>query len=80
MAKVASKAEGAILDVIHETAAGLYRAGAIEKATLREFDAWCLTPVAEMAPGEIRALREREQVCQPVFAQYLNVRRDAVSK
>jgi putative transcriptional regulator len=31
-------------------------------------------------PEEIRALREREQVSQPVFAHYLNVRKDAVSK
>ena len=29
---------------------------------------------------EIRALRQREQVSQPVFAHYLNVRKDAVSK
>ena len=33
-----------------------------------------------MAPDEIKALREREQVSQPVFASYLNVRKDAVSK
>jgi putative transcriptional regulator len=33
-----------------------------------------------MSPKEIRELREREQVSQPVFAQYLNVRKDAVSK
>ncbi|WP_363212512.1 helix-turn-helix domain-containing protein [Phenylobacterium sp.] len=47
---------------------------------MREFDGLCLTPVAAMAPEEIKALREREQVSQPVFARYLNVRRDAVSK
>ena len=29
---------------------------------------------------DIKALREREQVSQPVFASYLNVRKDAVSK
>ena len=46
----------------------------------RDFDRLYLTPVKPMAPGEIRALREREQVSQPVFARYLNVRKDAVSK
>ncbi|HEY1750646.1 MAG TPA: DNA-binding transcriptional regulator [Caulobacteraceae bacterium] len=62
------------------SAAGLHRADVIDKATMREFDALCLTPVTPLAPEEIKALREREQVSQPVFARYLNVRRDAVSK
>jgi len=52
----------------------------VDKATMREFDALCLTPVEPLTPEEIRALREREQVSQPVFAHYLNVRKDAVSK
>jgi putative transcriptional regulator len=80
MAKTASKTESGILGTVHKTVAGLHRAGVIDKATMREFDALCLTPVAPMAPEEIRALREREQVSQPVFASYLNVRKDAVSK
>ena len=47
---------------------------------MREFDALCLTPVRTMAPEEIKALREREQVSQPVFASYLNVRKEADGK
>lgn len=74
------KEEGGILASIHKTAAGLHKAGLIGKATMREFDAMCLTPVEPLSPEEIRALREREQVSQPVFAHYLNVRKDAVSK
>ena len=80
MAKTANKTESSILGSVHKTAAGLRRVGVIDKATMREFDILCLTPVAPMAPAEIKALREREQVSQPVFARYLNVRRDAVSK
>jgi putative transcriptional regulator len=80
MAKKAGKIDGGILGSVHKTAAGLHRAGIIDKATMRGFDALCLTPVEPMAPEEIRALREREQVSQPVFASYLNVRKDAVSK
>ncbi len=75
-----AKAESGILASVHGAAAGLHRAGVIDKSTMREFDALCLTPVDPMSPEEIRALREREQVSQPVFAHYLNVRRDAVSK
>ncbi len=80
MAKMDTKAESDILQTVHKTASGLHRAGVIDKATMREFDALCLTPVTPMAPEEIRALRERELVSQPVFASYLNVRKDAVSK
>jgi putative transcriptional regulator len=74
------RGDAAILASVHETAAGLRKVGVIDKATMREFDALCLTPVQPLSPAEIRALREREQVSQPVFAHYLNVRKDAVSK
>jgi putative transcriptional regulator len=80
MAKTNNKAEGGILASVHKTAVGLHKAGLVDKATMREFDALCLTPVEPLTPEEIRALREREQVSQPVFAHYLNVRKDAVSK
>jgi putative transcriptional regulator len=74
------KVDKGILASVHKTAAGLHKAGLVDKATMREFDAICLTPVERLSPDEIRALREREQVSQPVFAHYLNVRKDAVSK
>ena len=74
------RAEAGILASVHETAAGLHKIGVIDKATMREFDALCLAPVQPLSPDEIRALREREHVSQPVFALYLNVRKDAVSK
>ncbi|PZA12665.1 transcriptional regulator [Rhodopseudomonas palustris] len=80
MTKPARKRESSILATVHKTATGLARANVIDKATMREFDELCLTPVEPMAPEEIKALREREQVSQPVFARYLNVRKDAVSK
>lgn len=80
MATMKRRAESGILTSVHKTAAGLRKAGLVDKATMREFDALCLTPVEPLTPEEIRALREREQVSQPVFAHYLNVRKDAVSK
>lgn len=80
MSKMANKTEGGLLGAVHRTAAGLHRAGVIDKATMREFDTLCLPPVTRMAPEEIKALREREQVSQQVFASYLNVRKDAVIK
>ena len=65
---------------IHETAEGLHAAGLVDKRTMREFDAACLTPVRRFKPAEIRALREREGASQAVFARYLNVTTGLVSQ
>ncbi|MEQ1605196.1 MAG: DNA-binding transcriptional regulator [Pyrinomonadaceae bacterium] len=65
---------------IHETAAGMFNAGVIDKQTMREFDEGCLTPVHEFTPTEIRALREREEVSQTIFARYIGVTKDSVSQ
>jgi putative transcriptional regulator len=68
------------LGAIHETAADLHDAGVMDKRTLRDFDALCLTPVQAMEPEKIRALRQREQVSQAVFAMHLNVSKGIVSQ
>ena len=68
------------LEVAHKTAVGLARHGAIDKATMREFDVACLTPVEPLSAKEIAAIREREGVSQAVFASYLNVRPKLVSE
>lgn len=65
---------------IHETAVGMYEAGVIDKRTMRSFNEACLTPIHEFTAEEIRALREREEVSQAVFASYLNVSKDYISK
>jgi putative transcriptional regulator len=65
---------------VHETAEGLHNAGLMDKQTLRQFDAACLTPVRALTPAQIRALREREGASQAVFARYLNVTTGLVSQ
>ena len=69
-----------VLAAAHEAALGLAEAGLISKRTTRAFDEMCLTPVEEMAPEEIRALRARENASQAVFARYLNVTTGLVSQ
>jgi len=64
---------------IHEAAESLHRVGAISKLTMREFDETCLAAVEDIKPSQIRALREREHVSQPVFARYMNVSKNLVS-
>jgi putative transcriptional regulator len=64
---------------VHETMEALREIDAINKQTMRGFDAACLTPIHPLDPDEIRAIRTREQLSQPVFARYLNVSRNLVS-
>ena len=63
---------------VHGMMEGFHRSGAIDKQTMREFDEACLTAADPLAPEEIRALREREHLSQPVFARYLNVSKNLV--
>ena len=74
------KARGRLAEAIHETAAGLHRIGLLDKATMREFDASCLTPVEPLSARQIVALRRREGVSQGVLAHYLNVRPKLISE
>jgi len=67
------------LAAIHETMEAMHDVGAINKQTMREFDETCLTPVHTLSPEEIKALRLREHISQPVFARYLNVSKNLVS-
>ncbi|MBV9704904.1 MAG: DNA-binding transcriptional regulator [Methylobacteriaceae bacterium] len=69
-----------IAEAVHEAMADLHVAGAIDKQTMRAFDARCLTPVEELSPREIADLRRRAGVSQGVFAHYLNVKPKLVSE
>lgn len=69
-----------ILAAVHESISGLHSIGAVSLETMREFDALCLSPVVELAPAQISALRQREHVSQPVFARYLNVSKSSISQ
>ena len=64
---------------VHEIASELHECGLLDKKTMRDFDEACLTPIHIMAPEEIKAIRLREHISQPVFARYLNVSKNLVS-
>ena len=69
-----------ILDMVHESAHGLHKAGLVDIKTLKEFDALCLSPVKQLTPSEIKKIRLREKVSQAVFAIYLNFSPSTVKK
>lgn len=51
------RAASPILASVHEASADLHKLGLVDKATMREFDALCLT-LADLSPAEIWFLRE----------------------
>jgi len=72
MRKLKKEKHPSILETIHETAKGLYDANVIDATTMREFDELCLPKVKELSPRQIKSIRLREKVSQPVFAKFLN--------
>ncbi len=67
-------------EAVHSAVAGMYRAGTIDKKTMRSFDETCLAVPVALAPAEIKQLRESNAVSQPVFARYLNTSESTVEK
>jgi putative transcriptional regulator len=80
MPKAQTKFRSRIAKEVHEGVRGLHQAGLVDKQTMREFDALCLTPAEQLSANAIRKLRAREGVSQTVFAHYLNVTPVLVSK
>jgi putative transcriptional regulator len=74
------KKKSPILEAVHETARGLYEAGAIDKVTMREYDQLCLQPVEPLEPEQIKQIREKEHVSQAIFASVLNTSVSTVQK
>jgi putative transcriptional regulator len=62
-----------IARAVHGAMNDAYKAGVIDKRTMREFDQSCLTMVDRLSAREIKKLRQRERVSQAVLAQHLNV-------
>ena len=69
-----------IAEALHSSAAMLHKVGALDKATMRDFDARHLAVPTGIAPAQIKQLREANKVSQPVFARYLNTSESTVEK
>jgi len=75
-----SVAKNRISEVVHETARDLFDAGAISLTTMREFDTLCLPKVPKYTPKQIKAIRERCNASQKVFAAYMNTSPSSLQK
>jgi putative transcriptional regulator len=65
---------------IYASATALQKVGAIDRTTMRKFDASCLAIPVALDPMQIKKIRESAQVSQPVFARYLNTSESTVQK
>jgi putative transcriptional regulator len=65
---------------IHESALALHGVGAIDKATLRKFDESCIAKTPTFEATQIKQIRERAKVSQPIFAMYLNTSESTIQK
>jgi len=74
------KKQKSILEVVHDSAKGLFDIGLVDAKTMHTFDALCLPPVENFTPTQIKRIRLREKVSQPVFAIYLNASPSTIKK
>jgi putative transcriptional regulator len=66
-------------EAIHSSARALFKVGAIDKVTMRDFDESCIVK-PDLAADEIKLLREKNQLSQPVFAKRLGTSESTVQK
>jgi len=78
--KTKQKFKSDAFEAIHSSAGALFKVGAIGKTTLRQFDESCLSVPPDIKPRQIKSIRERNQVSQPVFAHYLNTSESTIQK
>ena len=67
-------------EAIHSSASALYKVGAIDKTTMRQFDESCLTAPPAWKPAQIKKLRQQLRISQPMFARFLNTSESTVEK
>lgn len=74
------KPKSEIAEAVHETAAGLYKVGLIDRVRMREYEILCLQPLEPLEPESITQIRETANVSQAVFASILNTSLSTVQK
>jgi putative transcriptional regulator len=69
---VKSKPRSAIMEAVHEGASDLFSLGFIDKRRMQEYDALCLEPIPDYDSQQIKRIRTKLKLSQPVFAAVLN--------
>jgi putative transcriptional regulator len=69
-----------ILDIAHDMACDLFKAGAMDEITMRKVNALCLPPKRAFRPEDIRRIRKANHVSQTVFAAVLGIGKTTVQQ
>jgi len=69
-----------ILDIAHEMAKDLFKAGAMNEITMREVESLCLPAKRSFQPDDIRRIRTSNHVSQAVFAAILGIGKTTVQQ
>ena len=65
---------------LHLAAKDIHAIGALDKATMHQFDVACLTTVGPLKPQAIKRIRANARMSQAIFAMALNVTTSVVSQ
>ena len=68
-----------ILESMHDLAKSLHKVGAMDEITMKAMDDLCLPKVRKLSKAEVRAIRKKTRMSQPVFAAFLGVSQSAVA-
>jgi putative transcriptional regulator len=77
--KTAPKMRSDAFEAIHSAATGLFNAGLIDKATMRDFDRGCIAP-PDLGAEDVKRIRVGLNLSQEVFARYLGTNKSTVQK
>lgn len=69
-----------LVQSLRDDLAALYEVGAIDKVTMREFDAVCPPRVRDLSATDIKRLREGLRFSQPIFALHLHTSASTIRK
>jgi putative transcriptional regulator len=58
----------------------MFQVGTVDEASMRDFDASCLTAQEKIEPAQIKQIRESQHVSKSVFARYLNASTTTVER
>jgi putative transcriptional regulator len=69
-----------ITENMRELAESLQRVGAIDDITMKAMRELCLPEVRRLGMAEVRAIRKKTRMSQPVFAAFIGVSPSAVAQ
>ena len=69
-----------ILDMTHDLAKDLHAVGAMDTIPMRMMDELCLQKKRAFTPAEIRRIRQRTRMSQPIFAVMAGVGASTVAQ